>query len=93
MAALTDEFQRAFSLALQDLMGDQVDTLLSAKLVPEHLDWKKGLVPHPGLVRWTMEQYIAKVGINGHLIPALLDSGGEKTMIDVALCKAIGLQY
>ena len=70
-----------------------MDTLLSAKLVPEHLDWKKGLVPHPGLVRWTMEQYIAKVGINGHLIPALLDSGGEKTMIDVALCEAIGLRY
>ena len=88
-----EEFQHAFSSALQDLMGDQVDTLLSAKLVPEHLDWKKGLVPHPGLVRWTMEQYIAEVGINGHLIPALLDSGGEKTMIDVALCEAIGLRY
>ena len=40
-----------------------------------------------------MEQYIAEVGINGHLIPALLDSGGEKTMIDVALCEAIGLRY
>ena len=50
-------------------------------------------MPHPGLVRWTMEQYIAEVGINGHLIPALLDSGGEKTMIDVALCEAIGLRY
>ena len=40
-----------------------------------------------------MEQYIAEVGINGHLIPALLDLGGEKTMIDVALCEAIGLRY
>ena len=40
-----------------------------------------------------MEQYIAEVGINGHLISTLLDSGGEKTMIDVALCEAIGLRY
>ena len=70
-----------------------MDTLLSAKLVPEQPDWKKGLVPHPGLVRWTMEQYIAKVGMNGHLIPAIPDSGGEKMMLDVALCKAIGLRY
>ena len=70
-----------------------MDTLLSAKLMPEQPDWKKGLVPHPGLVRWMMEQYIAKVGINEHLIPMILDSGGEKMMIDVALCKAIGLRY
>ena len=70
-----------------------MDTLLSAKLVPEQPDWKKGLVPHPALVHWMMEQYISEVGINGHLIPAILDSGGEKTMIDVALCKVIGLPY
>lgn len=70
-----------------------MDTLLSAKLVPEQPDQKNGLVPHPGLVCWLMEQYIAKVGINGHLIPALLDSVGKKTMIDVALCEAIGLRY
>ena len=70
-----------------------MDTLLSAKLVPEQPDWKKELVPHPGLVRWTMEQYIAKVGIDRHLIPTLLDSGGKKIMTDIALCKAIGLRY
>ena len=70
-----------------------MDTPLSTKLVPEQPDWKKGLVPHPGLVCWLMEQYIAKVGINGHLIPTLLDSGAKKTMIDIALCEAIGLWY
>ena len=40
-----------------------------------------------------MEQYIAKVRINVHLIPTLLNSGGEKMMIDVTLCKAIRLWY
>ena len=45
------------------------------------------------LVHWTVEQYIAKIDINGHLILVLLDSGSKKTMVDVALCEAVGLRY
>ena len=45
-------------------------------------DWTKGMEKHPGVVEWTSEQYIAQVGLNGHLIDALCDTGGEKSMID-----------
>ena len=91
--SLTEDFQRAFSSALADLMGERADTLMAAKEAEPRPDWKKGLVKHPGLIKWTSEQYIVEVGINGHLIEGLCDTGGGKTMIDVSLCEALGLRY
>ena len=48
---------------------------------------------HPGLVKWTSEQYIAQVGLNRHLIDALCDTGGEKSMIDACTAERLGLRY
>ena len=33
------------------------------------------------------------MAVNGHALPALLDSGGEVSMIDVRLAEKIGLKY
>ena len=33
------------------------------------------------------------MGIGTHLVPALLDSGGEVSMIDVRLAEVLGLKY
>ena len=56
-------------------------------------DWTKGMEKHPGLVKWTSEQYIAQVCLNGHLIDALCDTGGEKSMIDARTAERLGLRY
>ena len=48
---------------------------------------------HPGLVKWTSEQYIAQVGLDGHLIDALCDTGGEKSMINARTANRLGLRY
>ena len=56
-------------------------------------DWTKGMEKHPGLVKWTFEQYIAQVGLNGHLIDALCNTGGEKSMIDARTAERLDLRY
>jgi hypothetical protein len=44
-------------------------------------------------MRFGLEQFIAEVGINGHLVPSLLDTGGEVSMIDMRLAERLGLKY
>lgn len=91
---LAKEYRRAFASALQEVLGeDKVDALLSAKEAGPTEGWAKGLKSHDGVIQWTPEQYIARVGINGNLIEALLDTGGEKSMVDVSLAELLGLRY
>lgn len=56
------------------------------------VNWKDGLEQHPE-VRFGIEQFIVEVGVNGHLVPALVDTGGEVSMIDVRLAEKVGLKY
>ena len=51
------------------------------------------LIRHEEFISWSLEQYIGDVGVNGHLLPALLDSGGEKTMMCTRTAEKCGLKY
>ena len=55
--------------------------------------WTAGLIRHKGFISWSPEQYIGEVGVNGHLLPALLDSRGEKTMMCTRTAQKCGLKY
>ena len=67
---------------------------MSAKQVKDkEKQWTAGLIRHEGFISWSPEQYIGEVGVSGHLLPALLDSGGEKTMMCTRTAEKCGLKY
>ena len=42
---------------------------------------------------WSPEQYIANVGINGHILPAMMDIAGEKSMLCTLVAELLGLRH
>ena len=66
---------------------------MSAKTAKEKSSWTAGLTKHEGFISWSPEQYIREVGVNGHVLPALLDSGGEKSMMCTHTTEKCGLKY
>ena len=68
----------------------QAATPKSASDIPA---WAKDLTDKREGTTYGPEQYTMLVGIKDHLVTALIDSGGEKSMMDVRLAEKLGFKY
>ena len=65
----------------------------TSKAADDPTAWQAQLKSHAGFISWLPEQYIANVGINGHVLPAMMDTGGEKSMVCTRVAELLGLHY